>query len=122
METLPAPAAGGLLLSNSPHGERLNELAELKTRYPAVGAWLKRAMAGWRACFITADRELPGGIGFKPSKRTPLFNGALDCRLFEFELYAGSRCTDRPPHPDGSGAQNSQVSSNQGVHCACLMP
>ena len=104
METLPAPAAGGLLLSNPPYGERLNELAELKTWYPAVGAWLKRAMAGWRACFITADRELPGGIGFKPSKRTPLFNGALDCRLFEFELYAGSRRTDRPPHPDGSGA------------------
>jgi putative N6-adenine-specific DNA methylase len=52
-------------------------------------------MAGWRACFITADRELPSGIGFKPSKRTPLFNGALDCRLYEFELYAGTRRADR---------------------------
>ncbi len=106
METLPAPAPAGLLLSNPPYGERLNELAELKAWYPLVGAWLKRAMAGWRACFITADRELPGGIGFKPSKRTPLFNGALDCRLFEFELYAGSRRTDRPPASDGANASN----------------
>jgi putative N6-adenine-specific DNA methylase len=95
MESLAAPAANGLLLSNPPYGERLNELAELKAWYPAVGSWLKKAMAGWKACFITADRELPGGIGFKPSKRTPLFNGALDCRLFEFELYAGSR-RERP--------------------------
>ena len=102
METLPAPVAtpsGGLLLTNPPYGERLNELAELKTWYPSVGAWLKRTMAAWRACFITADRDLPSGIGFKPSKRTPLFNGALDCRLFEFELYAGTRRTDRAASP-----------------------
>lgn len=106
METLPAPAASGLLLTNPPYGERLNELAELKAWYPAVGAWLKRTMAGWRACFITADRGLPGGIGFKPSRRTPLFNGALDCRLFEFELYAGSRRTDRA---DTDGAATPKI-------------
>lgn len=95
METLEAPAPVGLLLTNPPYGERLDELADLKLWYPVVGTWLKKTMAGWKACFITADRALPGGIGFKPSKRTPLFNGALDCRLFEFELYAGSR-RERP--------------------------
>ena len=97
METLASPAASGLLLTNPPYGERLDELADLKIWYPAVGRWLKTTMAGWRACFITADRTLPGGIGFKPSKRTPLFNGALDCRLFEFELYAGTRREDKAP-------------------------
>jgi putative N6-adenine-specific DNA methylase len=97
METLSAPAASGLLLTNPPYGERLDELADLKLWYPLVGTWLKKTMAGWRACFITADRALPGGIGFKPSKRTPLFNGALDCRLFEFELYAGSKREDKAP-------------------------
>jgi putative N6-adenine-specific DNA methylase len=97
LETLAAPAPAGLLLTNPPYGERLNELAELKVWYPALGAWLKRSMAGWKACFITADRGLPSGVGFKPSKKTPLFNGALDCRLFEFELYAGSRRDDKPP-------------------------
>ena len=95
METLDSPAPNGLLLTNPPYGERLDDLADLKLWYPIVGTWLKQTMAGWKACFITADRALPGGIGFKPSKRTPLFNGALDCRLFEFELYSGSR-RERP--------------------------
>ncbi len=95
METLDSPGANGLLLTNPPYGERLDELEDLKLWYPLVGTWLKKTMAGWKACFITADRALPGGIGFKPSKRTPLFNGALDCRLFEFELYAGSK-RERP--------------------------
>jgi len=95
METLDSPGLSGLLLTNPPYGERLDELADLKLWYPLVGTWLKKTMAGWKACFITADRALPGGIGFKPSKRTPLFNGALDCRLFEFELYAGSK-RERP--------------------------
>ena len=97
MESLPAPAPGGLLLTNPPYGERLNELADLKAWYPALGSWLKKTMAGWKACFITADRALPGGIGLRPSKKTPLFNGALDCRLFEFELYAGTRRDDKAP-------------------------
>ena len=95
METLDSPGPNGLLLTNPPYGERLDELDDLKLWYPLVGTWLKKTMAGWQACFITADRALPGGIGFKPSKRTPLFNGALDCRLFEFELYAGSK-RERP--------------------------
>jgi putative N6-adenine-specific DNA methylase len=95
METLASPGPNGLLLTNPPYGERLDELADLKLWYPLVGTWLKKTMAGWKACFITADRALPSGIGFKPSKRTPLFNGALDCRLFEFELYAGSK-RERP--------------------------
>ena len=95
METLASPGPNGLLLTNPPYGERLDELEDLKLWYPLVGTWLKKTMAGWKACFITADRALPGGIGFKPSKRTPLFNGALDCRLFEFELYAGSK-RERP--------------------------
>ena len=95
METLDSHGPNGLLLTNPPYGERLDELEDLKLWYPLVGTWLKKTMAGWKACFITADRALPSGIGFKPSKRTPLFNGALDCRLFEFELYAGSK-RERP--------------------------
>jgi 23S rRNA G2445 N2-methylase RlmL len=90
-ETLAPPAPKGLLLTNPPYGERMEELASLKAWYPALGAWLKREMAGWIACFITADRELPSGLGYKPSKKTPLFNGALDCRLFEIELYSGTK-------------------------------
>jgi putative N6-adenine-specific DNA methylase len=90
-ETLTRPAENGLLLSNPPYGERLDELTQLREWYPALGAWMKRELAGWTVCFITADRDMPSGLGFKPSKKTPLFNGALDCRLFEFQMYAGSK-------------------------------
>jgi putative N6-adenine-specific DNA methylase len=100
-ESLVAPATSGLILANPPYGERLEELASLKAWYPALGAWLKREMAGWKACFITADRELPSGLGFKPSKKTPLFNGALDCRLYEIELYAGSKREPKTPEIQG---------------------
>jgi putative N6-adenine-specific DNA methylase len=100
-ETLTAPAPSGLILTNPPYGERMDELASLKAWYPLLGAWLKREMAGWKACFITADRDMPSGLGFKPSKKTPLFNGALDCRLFEIELYAGSKREPREPRVQG---------------------
>jgi putative N6-adenine-specific DNA methylase len=95
-ETLARPAENGLLLSNPPYGERLDELSQLRDWYPALGAWMKRELSGWTACFITADREMPSGVGFKPSKKTPLFNGALDCRLFEFQMYAGSKREPKP--------------------------
>ncbi len=95
-EDIPRPAENGLLLTNPPYGERLDELAQLRAWYPSLGAWLKRELSGWTACFITADREFPSGVGFKPSKKTPLFNGALDCRLFEFQMYSGSKREPKP--------------------------
>ena len=90
----PSPPSGGLLLTNPPYGERLNELAELKAWYPPEGAWLRHdgrlARPFSSRLTATAQRHrLPNH-----QKRTPLFNGA-DCRLFEFELYAGTRRTDR---------------------------
>ncbi len=90
-ETLTRPAENGLLLSNPPYGERMDELATLREWYPQLGAWMKRELAGWTVCFITADRDMPSGLGFKPGKKTPLYNGALDCRLFEFQMYSGSK-------------------------------
>jgi Predicted N6-adenine-specific DNA methylase len=91
VETLAAPAMPGLLLSNPPYGERLDELEHLRAWYPVLGAWMKRSLPGWTACFITADPAFPRGVGFKPKRKTPLYNGALECRLYEFEMYAGSQ-------------------------------
>jgi putative N6-adenine-specific DNA methylase len=102
-ESLPRPAENGLLLSNPPYGERMDELATLRAWYPQLGAWMKRELAGWTACFITADREFPSGVGFKPSKKTPLFNGALDCRLFEFQMYAGTKREPKTAEPPKGG-------------------
>lgn len=86
----PAPAAAGVLVTNPPYGVRLAEAAELAAFYPRLGDALKRHFAGWRAHILTADLRLAKLIGLRPDRRVPLYNGALDCRLFAFELVAGS--------------------------------
>ena len=52
------------------------------------GQHLKDAFGGWNIFVLTADMALPGQLRIKESKRTPLFNGPLECRLFKFEMHA----------------------------------
>ena len=87
---LSAPAPAGTLVANPPYGERLGEQEELAAFYPQLGAALKRHWAGWNCFFFTADLRLPKLMGLKPSRKTPLYNGPLECRLFEIRMVAGS--------------------------------
>ena len=87
---LSAPAPAGTLVANPPYGERLGEQEALATFYPQLGAALKRHWAGWNCFFFTADLRLPKLMGLKPSRKTPLYNGPLECRLFEIRMVAGS--------------------------------
>ncbi|TLY24642.1 MAG: class I SAM-dependent RNA methyltransferase [Nitrospirae bacterium] len=84
------PAAAGVIVTNPPYGVRLGDQAVLAEFYPRLGDALKRNFTGWRAYLFTADLRLPKLIGLAPSRRTPLFNGALECRLFEFKLVRGT--------------------------------
>jgi putative N6-adenine-specific DNA methylase len=84
-----APAAQGVWLANPPYGHRVGEADQLAALYPRLGTALKRRFAGWRCYFFTADRGLPGQLGLRESRRTPLFNGAIECRLFEFRMVSG---------------------------------
>ena len=52
------------------------------------GQHLKDSFGGWNVFVLTADMALPGQLRIKESKRTPLFNGPLECRLFKFEMHA----------------------------------
>jgi putative N6-adenine-specific DNA methylase len=80
----------GILVANPPYGERIGEQGELAAFYPQLGSALKRHWAGWNCFFFTADLRLPKLVGLKPSRKTPLFNGPLECRLFEIRMVAGS--------------------------------
>jgi putative N6-adenine-specific DNA methylase len=84
------PAPDGLMVMNPPYGVRLGDDSHSRALYPRLGDLLKQRFAGWRACIFTADVELPRAIHLKASRRTPLFNGAIDCRLYEYQLVAGS--------------------------------
>ena len=90
MFALTAPEAEGILLINPPYGVRLSRPDELDTFYARLGNWLKQRFSGWRAYIFTGDLRLPKLIGLAPSKRIPLFNGPLECRLYEFRIVTGS--------------------------------
>jgi putative N6-adenine-specific DNA methylase len=84
-----APAKEGMIVTNPPYGVRLGEQQKLAEFYPKLGDVLKKQFTGWRAYLLSADMRLPKLIHLAVSKRTPLFNGALDCRLFEYKMVEG---------------------------------
>lgn len=80
----------GVMVVNPPYGVRIGDDEELAALYPKMGESLKRRFAGWNTYFLTNDMKMPKGMRLSPSKRTPLYNGPLDCRLFEIKMVAGS--------------------------------
>jgi putative N6-adenine-specific DNA methylase len=99
---LEAPAEQGVILINPPYGVRLSQPEELDAFYPKLGDWLKHRFSGWRAYIFTGDLRVPKLIGLAPSKRIPLFNGSLECRLYEFQIVSGSM-RKTIPAPDSQG-------------------
>jgi putative N6-adenine-specific DNA methylase len=87
---LSPPAPAGVLVANPPYGARLGEKEELADFYPRLGDALKQRFAGWRCYFFSADKDLPKRIGLRSSRRVPLYNGALECRLYEYRMVAGT--------------------------------
>ena len=86
---LSAPAPAGMLVTNPPYGVRLGEKEELAEFYPKLGDALKQKFDGWTAFIFSGDPELPKRIRLKPSRKTVLYNGALECRLYEYRMVAG---------------------------------
>jgi putative N6-adenine-specific DNA methylase len=107
----------GLIVTNPPYGERIEvrgrgprgearetgrnrgdddafrrtHTDELDAEFfRAFGDALKQRFTGWHAYLLSSDRGLPGQLRLRESAKTPLFNGALECRLFKFDLVAGS--------------------------------
>ncbi len=112
--TLP-PGMPGTLMINPPYGERIDVAgkagpaaaprrehdarhADNKTLpddfFARLAAHWKRAYtlhpAGWTAYVLSPDMKLPGAMRLKESRRVPMWNGPIECRLFRFELVAGS--------------------------------
>lgn len=91
-----APAPQGVLLANPPYGVRIGEEEQLAELYPQLAAALKRNFAGWNAFFLTSDTRMPKLMRLAPSRKTLLFNGPLECRLYEFKMVAGSNRKEKP--------------------------
>jgi putative N6-adenine-specific DNA methylase len=97
-EVKPPTGIPGLLIANPPYGERIDLRGDRSEEpdalaiafFSAFGSTLKQRFAGWTVCLFTADLTLPRMLRLKESKKTPFFNGAIECRLFRFEMVAGS--------------------------------
>lgn len=83
---LPPRLKPGLAVTNPPYGERLGEVETLGPLYAALGLWFKNQCLGWRAGVITSNPELGKQIGLRARKMNTFYNGALECRLLQFEV------------------------------------
>ncbi|HEX5392392.1 MAG TPA: THUMP domain-containing protein [Rhodocyclaceae bacterium] len=84
------PVPEGILVANPPYGERLSDDDALAEFYPRLGDALKARFSGWTCWFLTADPRLAKLIGLKPKRKTPIFNGNLECRLYSFPMVSGT--------------------------------
>ena len=111
----PCPAERGVLILNPPYGERIDakgtgsagQAARVAREdfegggtsqafFSALAAHWKRHHAGWTAWVLTPDAKLGQAMRLKESRRVPMWNGPIECRLLRFDLVAGSNRAGRP--------------------------
>jgi putative N6-adenine-specific DNA methylase len=91
------PEEPGVIMFNPEYGERLGVHTKLEITYKRIGDYLKQECKGYRGYVFTGNADLAKKIGLRPARRIEFYNGKLDCRLFEYELYDGSK---REPKPE----------------------
>lgn len=130
LQRMPPCAQPGVLLLNPPYGERIaaagsfgrnaaqrmdavermgRESAQTEDGvefFSQLASHWKKNFSGWSAWMLTPDLKLPGKMRFKESRRTPLWNGPIECRLFRFDVVAGTH-KPRKDAPSDSSVQGS---------------
>jgi 23S rRNA G2445 N2-methylase RlmL len=81
----------GVVYFNPEYGERLGELQELEGTYKRIGDFMKKKCQGYTGYIFTGNLDLAKKIGLKASRRYEFYNAKIDCRLLEYELYAGRK-------------------------------
>ncbi len=81
----PPEGLPGLVIINPPYGERIGEEKELVALYRTFGTTVRDHWPGWRAVLFTSNDWLASQVPLKVKKKTPFYNGALACKLWEFE-------------------------------------
>ncbi|MDT8308983.1 MAG: methyltransferase, partial [Bacteroidales bacterium] len=84
------PFENGFIISNPPYGERL-DMNEPNAFYRKMRDQLKNNYSGYKACLFSANNQALKSIRLKPNRKIPLFNGALECRLFCYDLFNEGR-------------------------------
>jgi len=85
------PQDAGIIMFNPEYGERLGQHSRLEATYSRIGDFMKQHCKGYRGYVFTGNPDLAKRIGLKASRRFEFFNGKLDCRLLQYELYEGTK-------------------------------
>jgi putative N6-adenine-specific DNA methylase len=108
LQRMPPSEMPGLLLLNPPYGERIEaggiagrgrggrEQAQMENAgdfFAQLASHWKRHYPGWTAWVLSPDAKLPTRMRLKESRRVPMWNGPIECRLFRFDMVAGSART-----------------------------
>jgi len=91
------PEEPGVVFFNPEYGERLGTHTKLEATYKRMGDFMKQNCKGYNGYIFTGNPDLAKRIGLRASRRIEFYNGKLDCRLLEYELYQG---TKREPKED----------------------
>jgi len=87
----PVPDGDGVVVFNPPYGMRLEDNTDLRPLYKGIGDFMKQSCPGKTGYVFTANMALSKKVGLRAKSRTTLFNSTLECKLFEYELYKGSK-------------------------------
>lgn len=94
-ETKLPEGENGIVYFNPEYGDRLGVEAELELTYKRIGDFLKKKCKGYFGYIFTGNLDLAKKIGLKPNCRIEFYTSKIDCRLLEYELYSGTKRTDR---------------------------
>ena len=87
----PVPEGAGVAILNPPYGARMGEIRELEETYKEIGDFFKKRCQGYVGYIFTGNFALAKKVGLRTKRRLPFYNGEIECRLLEYELYEGSR-------------------------------
>ena len=116
LQRMPPSDVPGVMLLNPPYGERIEvggvagegagrrfgqrEQAHTEDGgefFSQLATHWKKNYSGWSGWILTPDLKLPGKMRLKESRRVPLWNGPIECRLFKFDMVAGRLKHTAPP-------------------------
>jgi len=87
----PIPDAPGIIIMNPEYGIRLGRINELESLYEEIGDFLKQKCNGFTAYIFSGNINLLKKIRLKTQKKLIFFNADIECRLYEYQLYKGSK-------------------------------
>ena len=90
------PEGEGIVILNPEYGERMGKIQELEGVYRGIGDFFKQRCRGLKGYLFTGNLDLAKKVGLRAKRRIPFFNGGIECRLLEYELYEGSRKHKNP--------------------------